>query len=60
MKFPIGFTFIQGFLTYEVIEYNPQSQTPYKLRFGISPNDEDCDIIEMTEGELEVSSNLGI
>jgi hypothetical protein len=58
MKFPIGFTFVRGFLTYEVVEYNEESEKPYVVKFGFS-NDEDS-VIEMTEGELEVSSNQGV
>lgn len=58
MKFPIGFSFVHGFLTYEVIGYNEKSEKPYLIRFGFSKDDGDCDEIEMTEGELELSSTV--
>jgi len=59
MKFPIGFSFVRGWFTYEVIGYNPQTET-YQIIFGFSPNDDECDVMEMTEGELQVSSDLGV
>lgn len=57
MKFPIGFTFVHGFFTYEVIGYGKSLERPYIIRFGYSDDDEDTDTIDMTECELEVSSN---
>lgn len=60
MKFPLGFTFVHGFFTYEVIDYDKNSSRPYTIKFGFSKDDEDPDTIEMTEGELEVSASQGI
>ncbi|AKQ08377.1 hypothetical protein PQE66_gp062 [Bacillus phage PBC2] len=60
MKFPIGFTFVNGFFTYEVIGYDENTERPYQVRFGFSKEDEDSNVIDMTEGELEVSSDLGV
>lgn len=57
MKFPIGFTFVHGFLTYEVVGYNNSLKRPYIIKFGYSDDDEDTDIIGMTESELEISTN---
>ncbi|MGM7720611.1 hypothetical protein [Metabacillus sp. Hm71] len=60
MKFPIGFSFVHGFFTYEVISYDEKAERPYTVRFGFSKDDDECDEIEMTEGELEVSSSRGV
>jgi hypothetical protein len=58
MKFPIGYSFVIGFLTYEVVEFNENLQNPYKIKYGFL-KDEDS-YIEMTEGELIVLSNQGV
>jgi hypothetical protein len=60
MKFPIGFTFVCGFFTYEVVGYDEKAGRPYKIKFGYSSDDEDSDFIDMTEHELQISSDRGV
>lgn len=57
MKYPIGSSFIHGFLCYFVVGYDSSLYRPYIVRVWVDGNWDDFDIIEMTEGELEVSIN---
>ncbi len=57
-RFPIGFNFVKGFLTYEVIAYNAEFNKPYRVRVGYSSNETDSEEVEMTEGELALASSI--
>lgn len=57
MKFPIGTSFIHGFLCYLVVGYDSSLYRPYVVRVWADGDEEDFDLIEMTEGELEISIN---
>jgi hypothetical protein len=60
MKYPIGFTFVKGYLTYEVVEHIEKSERPYLIQYGFSHDLDDSDHMEMTEHEMDLAVEQAI